>query len=208
MHKIDSDWQQARAEIFWGEIAPTDHVVQIYDNDQAFLEALAGFAGGGINAGETVVIVATEQHLASLETIFLSLGVDTKTLISESRYIPLQAEKILQKFMVDGWPDEVLFNKTVTEILSKARSKSRKVRVFGEMVAVLWGQGMNGATVQLEDLWNKFAENENFCLFCAYPKAGFTESPKDSMHSICCTHTKVINGEIPSMTEVMFKPAV
>jgi len=34
MKKIDmhSDWQQSKADIFWGEIAPCDHVVQIYEN--------------------------------------------------------------------------------------------------------------------------------------------------------------------------------
>jgi hypothetical protein len=26
-------WSKAKAEVFWGEIAPCEHVVQIYEND-------------------------------------------------------------------------------------------------------------------------------------------------------------------------------
>src|SRR5688500_19228341 len=51
----------------------------------------------------------------------------------------------------------------------------RSVRAFGEMVAVLWANGHNGATVRLEHLWHAFCQSEAFSLFCAYPKTGFTQ---------------------------------
>jgi hypothetical protein len=73
------------------------------------------------------------------------------------------------------------------------------------MVAILWGQGHNGATVQLEHLWNKFCETEIFCLFCAYPKTGFTQDPEESIKHICSAHTKMISGLEKSKTEVFYK---
>lgn len=35
--KEQDGWQIAETSVFWGEIAPTEHVVQIYENDESFL---------------------------------------------------------------------------------------------------------------------------------------------------------------------------
>ncbi len=51
-------WQKSNTDAFWSEIASCDHVVQIYENDGVFVDALAGFVGGGINTGECVIVIA------------------------------------------------------------------------------------------------------------------------------------------------------
>lgn len=162
--------------------------------------------GGGINANDSCIVIATDEHLKALEGKLESYGIHINTLISENRYIPLNAEETLSKFMVNGWPDENLFIQTVSEVIKKARGKkNRNIRAFGEMVAILWAQGNNGATVQLEHLWNEFCLKEPFCLFCAYPKAGFTEDINESMDHICCAHSKMIRGSENKLTEVFYK---
>src|ERR1700755_1434322 len=108
----NTTWKRTSADIFWGEIAPCDHVVQIYENDGIFLDALAGFVGGGINCGDGVIIIATRGHLDALERRLLSYGVHIDTLVAEGLYVALDAELVLSKFMVDGWPDERLFTQT------------------------------------------------------------------------------------------------
>ena len=126
-------------------------------------------------------------------------------LISEKRYFPLNAEQTLTKFMINGWPDEFLFNKTVSELIDNCSGDNRRIRAFGEMVALLWAQGHSGATVQLEHLWNKFCEKQSFCLFCAYPKSGFTEDMNTSFMHICGSHSKMISGSEKQLTEVTYK---
>jgi hypothetical protein len=203
-HMTPAGWKRTNADIFWGEIAPCDHVVQIYENDGVFLDALSGFIGGGINAGECVVVIATADHLKALEYRLESYGISTQTLIDDERYIPLDAEETLSKFMVNGWPDEDLFMKTVSGIIERGNCRQRRIRAFGEMVAILWAQGLNGATVQLEHLWNKFSEQHKFCLFCAYPKSGFTQDINASIMDICGCHTKMIEGNEKQLTEVVY----
>jgi hypothetical protein len=197
-------WKKTSTDIFWGEIAPCDHVVQIYENDGVFLDALTGFVGGGINAGECVIVIATNSHLEALNARLLSYGISIHTLIDDDRYIPLDAEEILSGFMVNGWPEEELFMNTVSSLIRRGQSKQRRIRAFGEMVALLWAQGMNGATVRLEYLWNKFCEQNQFCLFCAYPKTGFTQDINESIMSICGCHTKMIEGSEKQLTEVVY----
>ena len=202
MEKIE--WKRAGADIFWGEIAPCDHVVQIYENEGVFLDTLAGFVGGGINSGECVIVIATKDHLRHLRDRMASYGIKVDVLISDDRYIPLNAEDVLSTFMVNGWPDEVLFNQTVSSLFKQGLAKNRRIRAFGEMVALLWSKGLNGATVQLEHLWNKFCAKNEFSLFCAYPKTGFTKDIGESLANICSCHTKMIDGYEKQLTEVIY----
>ena len=201
---LHTNWNRVNADIFWGEIAPTDHVLQIYNNDDTFLDALAGFIGSGINAGDCVLLIATAKHLELIQHRLIDYGISVQTLIEDDRYIPLDAEATLSKFMRDGWPDEKLFHETVSALFEKAVSKGRRVRAFGEMVAILWEKGYHGATVSLEHLWNNFREKNSFTLFCAYPKAGFVGNIHDSLNTICDCHTKMIDGFERQMTEVFY----
>ncbi|HYE55597.1 MAG TPA: MEDS domain-containing protein [Chitinophagaceae bacterium] len=200
------DWNGCKADIFWGEIAPCDHILQIYENDEVFLEALTGFVGGGINAGDSCIVIATEVHLKALESMLQRCGIHIESLIADNRLIPLDAHETLAKFMVNGWPDERLFEQTISAVLRKAHGPyNRRIRAFGEMVAILWAEGNYGATINLEHLWNKFCEKESFCLFCAYPKIGFTENMSDSINHICHSHDKLISGSEKQLTEVLYK---
>jgi hypothetical protein len=201
---VKNELQLTKSEIFWGEIAPCDHVVQIYESDAIFLDSLTGFVGGGINAGDAVIVIATEAHLQALHDRLRSYALDVNSLMAEERYIPLNAEETLAKFMVNDWPDEALFMQTVSKLIEKASNKNRRVRAFGEMVALLWAQGNDGATIQLEHLWNKFARKAQFCLFCAYPKAGFTKDINLSIMDICGCHSKVLDGSRRSVTEISY----
>jgi len=106
---------------------------------------------------------------------------------------------------VNEWPDEKLFNEYVTKLITRAQKNNRKVRAFGEMVAILWEKGYSGATVQLEKLWNQLHQKDTFTLFCAYPRIGFTQDANDSIDTICSSHTKIIDGCSKPSTEVYYK---
>jgi hypothetical protein len=203
MQLVD-EWKHEKTDIFWGEIAPCDHVMQIYENDEVFLDTLTGFVGSGINAGESVIVIASAEHLQSLYDRLTGCAVNVKSLVEEHRYIPLDAEKTLAMFMRDDWPDEKLFNKTISEVIEKGLIKGRRIRAFGEMVALLWEKGLNGATVHLEHLWNKFCARQKFALFCAYPKAGFTQDINASINKLCACHSKIIHRTEKKSGEVFY----
>jgi hypothetical protein len=199
------EWIKTSPQIFWGEIAPYDHVVQIYENDAVFLDLLSGFVSEGIKAGDSVIVIGSGSHIKELEAKLDSIGYNISHLVSKNQYFPLDAEKTLAKFMINDWPDEKLFNKVVSDVIVKAKGRGRKVRAFGEMVAILWAKGQVGATVRLEHLWNKFCENEAFCLFCAYPQSGFVQDASESVTHICSAHSKMIGGFAKSKTELFYK---
>ncbi|MDB6124029.1 MAG: hypothetical protein JWQ71_3022 [Pedosphaera sp.] len=182
-------------EVFWGEISPCEHLVQIYDQEDAFMDSLEGFVSGGIRKGDGVVVIALPKHLENLEARLRSASVDLRLARLTDQYIPVNAEAALKKFLVNGWPDENRFTQFVTSLITRAAGNGRRVRAFGEMVAVMWEQGHQGATVRLEHLWHQFCHRETFSLFCAYPKSGFTEEASASIKQICAAHSKVVAAD-------------
>jgi DcmR-like sensory protein len=78
---------QGEAKIFWGEIAPCEHVAQFYKSDSALNESLARFAAAGLEAGESVILVATPEHLRELTSRLNERGLDIRLAIAEDRYI-------------------------------------------------------------------------------------------------------------------------
>ena len=111
---------------------------------------------------------------------------------AQDRYIGLEAEQVLERFMVNGWPDDARFEQVIAGLIKRARGEGRKVRAFGEMVALLWARGDQGATVRLEHLWNGLCQTDTFSLFCAYPRAGFTRDLSKSIREICAAHSRVL----------------
>jgi hypothetical protein len=198
--------EKSRMDVFWGEIAPCDHVLQIYESDGEFIDTLERFVTSGFACGESVIVIATPEHLKVLNQRLRRQGHDLFSLTLHDQYIALDAEETLAQFMINGWPDENLFHHLLTNLLLRARKKDRPVRAFGEMVAVLWSKGYSGATVHLEHLWTRFCEIEAFSLFCAYPKSGFTENAVESIARICGCHSKVIAG-LNKSNEAVYKEA-
>jgi len=201
----DNTWAQSSCDVFWGELAPYDHVVQIYENEENFLELLAGFIDHGITTGDSVIAIATSSHLEALKKKLESAGHSVADLIASHRYIPLDASEMLSKFMIHNWPDENLFKSEVDKLIRIAKANGRRVRAFGEMVALLWAEGKVGATVRLEQLWNRFCESEAFCLFCAYPERGFTQDGSESLIHICGAHEKIISGVHENARQIFYR---
>jgi hypothetical protein len=188
--------QNSGSGAFWGQLGEKEHAVQIYRDDTAFLESLAGFVGSGLRAGEGVVIVATAPHLHEIEKRLRGTWVDLDRARWEDRYIPVLASETLAKFLVDGMPDWHLFHETVQPLVLRARRDGRKMRAFGEMVGLLWADGMKDAALRLERYWDRIQEEEKFPLFCAYARSQIKGDFESDMRSICAAHNRVVPGYV------------
>ena len=180
------------SEMFWGEVSPSEHLVQFYEADSVFLDTLEGYVSGGLRAGESVIVIATPAHRRVLADRLESAGIDVASAQANELYIALDAEATLGFFMKDGWPDDARFFELVRGLMKRAKRDGRKVRAFGEMVAIMWARGEQGATVRLEHLWHQLCSSEGLSLLCAYPKTGFTQDAASSLSEICAAHSRVL----------------
>ncbi len=182
----------AKADVFWGEIAPCDHLVQVYQDEGVFMDNLERFIGDGLRNGDAAIVIATAAHLLSLESRLRATGHDLDAARASGAWVPLDAASTLSRFMVGGWPDDERFAAVIHEVVRAAKGNGRRVRAFGEMVALLWAQGHNGATVRLEHLWNELCANDGLALFCAYPRIGATRDLTEGLAEVCAMHSKMV----------------
>ena len=181
-----------RYATYWAEISPSDHRVQFYEVEDAFLDTLEGFIAGALRADEAAIVIATPSHRAALARRLAHVGIDVAEAAARNRYVALDADESLEAVMRDGWPDDDRFFAFVREAIGRVEPPGTQVRAFGEMVALLWGRGNYAATVRLEHLWHKLCSADGLSLFCAYPKAGFTKDAATAIAEICAAHSRLL----------------
>ena len=187
------NWQHRDGKVFWGEISPGEHLLQIYENECVLLDTLERFVSGGLELGEGVILIVTPEHLKAVEKRLLVRGFDVEVARANDQYIPLDAATTLAQFLQRGWPDAVLFESLMLKLLNRASGRRlRRVRAFGEMVAFLWAQRNYGATIQLEHLWHDLCKIERFSLLCAYPLKGFSRDAPEAIHQIHASHPNIV----------------
>jgi MEDS: MEthanogen/methylotroph, DcmR Sensory domain len=180
--------------ILWGAMAPHEHIVQFYGSDDTLLENLTSFVVSGLNRGEGVIVVLTSDHLRALNCILSEGDVDIEGAAADDRYITIDVESVIASLMVKGLPDEQRFADFSDLLLRRAGANFRRVRLFGETVAVLWERGQAAAVVRLEQMWQQFCSANWLSVYCAYPTAEFTEAHREPLAEICMAHTRVLSA--------------
>lgn len=172
------------------------HFVQFYETDAFLLNSLRDFIGAGLVTGDVCIVVATPTHQAELEERLCGYGLDLSAARAGGQYVALDAAETLAKFMVDGAPKPERFAEVIGAVIAQAAQGNRRVRIFGEMVALLWADGNQDAALRVEELWNGLQERYSFLLFCAYPlrDVGGTALAAPFNH-ICASHSRVIPAE-------------
>jgi hypothetical protein len=179
------------------------HLVQFYADDGFLLDTLAQYIGGALGKGDTGIVIATPEHREGLTKRLLERGIKAESHAAEGRYFAVDARETLARFTVDGMPHATRFAITMGELLTRAKASSQgRLAIYGEMVALLWGQGQQEAAMQLERFWNELGKSQSFTLRCAYPLSVFSsQSEIDAVLRICSEHTHVIPPEEYSQRE-------
>ena len=180
----------------WSNLSETEHFVQFYESDEFFLNSLSPFVGAGLREGDAVILAATKSHLEGLESRLLAQGFDLTAALASGQYVPLDAEKTLTQIVVDGALSPQSFMGLIGGTVAQAAEGRRRVRIFGELVALLWADGNYETAITLERLWNDLGKVHPFSLFCAYPMNGFgKETLAEPLAHVCASHSRVIPAE-------------
>jgi DNA-binding NarL/FixJ family response regulator len=153
------------------------HEAGFYADEGSLLSAWTQAAQTALGAGHSVIIVTIDSRRCAMHQRLQTRGVDLDGAIRERRYVALDPSDMLSQFMVDDWPDDLLFQQAVGPILVDAlrASTSRRpgVLVCGECAPTLLTEGKDDAAVRVEQLWDTFAQAHAVDTLCAY----LVESP-------------------------------
>jgi hypothetical protein len=176
------------------------HTVQFYEDDAFLIESVAAFVRDGLAANERVLLFITPQHRQALEQ---KLGEDHGSghhLGKEAEVRYFDARDTLAKFMVQDWPEEHLFLSVMKSLLAST-SAEKPLRVFGELVALLWVDNKHRAALRLEELWTTLMHQRPFALLCAYSITGFPGRDLcESYLEVCGLHSHVRPTNQPSVS--------
>jgi anti-sigma regulatory factor (Ser/Thr protein kinase) len=189
-------------------VEPNDHVVLFYEHDHVLVGSVCEYLVDGLEGDDVALVVATSDHASAFESTMVRAGIDVAQARSDQRLVILDADETLSRFMVDGWPKSSAFFAAFGGLIRGAADTGRRVRVYGEMVALLWDAGDVAAAIELETLWNDLRELVPFSLLCAYPAHVVSGDDNEaSLDHICQCHSEV-RGDVPPGTHSDFDLAV
>lgn len=183
--------QRKSINVFWAEMAACEHCVQIYDDDAAFLDALEGYVASALGLDEAVIIIATGSHTELLTNRLQVSGIDMPGAIATISLSPSMPHARSRHSCATAGPMKRCFCPWCVPC-SRARAYHVRVRASVKW-SLLWANGEREATIRLEHLWARLCKSDEFDLFCAYPRAGFTQDAEQSMMDVRLAHSVVFN---------------
>jgi hypothetical protein len=176
--------------------APAEyHAVRFYESDSSLARIVAEFLHEGFNAGSPGIVVSTANQRAEIIRELTDRSLDVAELQRSHDLLLLDAVETLSTFMVDGKPNPRQFRDhmcQVIETVCRGRT-NRTVRIFGQMVDVLWQAGERDAAIRLEVHWNRLAETQAFSLLCGYTMGNFYKDA--GFADICDQHSHIVSAD-------------
>jgi hypothetical protein len=170
------------------------HAVRFYEDSQSLARMVAGFIAEGLIASQPAIVIASRLHAKAVSEQLVAMAFDVDKLTTNGNLLVLDARETLDGFMVDGLPNAGLFEGAMNPILDKVSGprRDRVIRAYGEMVDLLWKDGMEAAAVRLEMLWNQLANSRKFSLLCGYSMGSFYKDV--GFKEICDQHTHLLSS--------------
>ena len=173
------------------------HAVRFYEDDKSLCRIVSNFIAEGLTLEQPAVVIATRPHIDAIVDNLAESAIDVPLLQQRGDLLLLDARETLATFMADGQPDPDDFRASAGSVLEQvARGRTNTIRAYGEMVDVLWRDGMSAAAIKLEMLWNHLANTHDFSLLCGYAMGNFYKDA--TIDDVCRHHTHVVSsiGEI------------
>jgi hypothetical protein len=160
-----------------------DHIVQLYQDEEFLNRAVCRFVGAGLVNGEGIILVPTLPHWSAIRGRLESDGVSVEAARSRGQLTIVDADECLTRFMRDAMPDPPVFNGVFGDVVVQARAEGSypKMRVWGEMVNVLWERGDATASMNLEDLFNELGKKRDIAIFCSFLMDNFNGDVQERM---------------------------
>ena len=171
------------------------HVVQFYGRDEELAERVTDYLLGALDGGGVAIVIATPEHRREFETRLGQAGVDLAAARDDGSYLALDAGRTLHELMPAGRLDPDAFDRVIGTVIRGAGAGGRPVRAFGEMVALLWDDGLVSDAVQLEAMWGELGRRHPFSLFCGY-RADSVTRDIGAFAEVCRLHGEILHGEI------------
>jgi hypothetical protein len=169
------------------------HVVQFYGRDDELADRVTDYLLGALDGGGAAVVIAIPEHRREFESRLGQAGVDLAGARDDGSYLALDAGQTLRQLMAAERLDPAAFDRVIGDVIRRAGAGGRPIRTFGEMVALLWDDGLVNEAVQLEALWEELGGRHPFSLLCGYRAASMARDI-DAYAEVCRLHGEIVGS--------------
>ena len=167
------------------------------DGDE-FAGRVSAYLLGALREGGAAIVIATPEHRRAIRDRLARAGIDVTAAEAAGAFVAVDAVETMRRFMVAGLPNAASFWQVISPLTRPVTEVFKPVRVFGEMVALLWDSGQVNAAIEVEAMWNELAAQYPFSLLCAYPVRSVSgDRHRDSLAEVCRVHGSVV-GDMPA----------
>jgi len=179
-----------------------NHIVKVCSDDTLQAEVVTEYIKEGLLNEEAAIIFARtslrKKVIANLE----NLGVDVGHYKSIGKLKFFDAEFILTNFHIDGTVDESAFIDVIGLPIQAIKREFGKVRVFGEIVNVLWKNEEHAAAMHLEECWHNLCQAIDFSFLCSYSLESLDSTAFDESINLLCQyhkHLTPVHADLPAI---------
>ena len=173
---------------------PGDHVVLFYQDDDGLAGPVSEYLLEAIQQDGTAIVIATPDHRLLFERRLARAGVDIAAAQASGSYLALDASETMRRFIIADWADPASFWLAISPLIRQAAGTGQPVRIYGEMVALLWDDGLVNTAIEVEAMWNEIGGQYSFSLLCAYPAQSVNGSRHhDALAEVCRAHAAAVD---------------
>jgi signal transduction histidine kinase len=177
-------------------------MVGIYEDANQLAVGVVDLLAPGLAHDDGAIVVASPIHLRLITEGLETRGIDVDAAAAEGRLVLADAAELLGTFLGEDGPDRDRFTVEVSTLLEGAGAGDRHVRIFGEMVTLLWNEGDVAGAIELEDLWNELLDGRLATLLCGYPVDAFAHARSiDDFQAVCDRHSEVVTSSTPQPSD-------
>jgi hypothetical protein len=173
-----------------------DHVVDFYDGDIDLACRTGRFLAEGLDREDVAVAIATLAHLELFATVLVDAGIDVDAAHASGQYVALDADALLSGIVDSTGVNLERFDATLGRVLEDAWDTAAKrggrVRLFGEMVQLLWERGDVSGALEFEARANALSMSTGLSVLCAYASSVVDDDPI-ARERIGAFHTGVVD---------------
>jgi hypothetical protein len=169
------------------------HAVVLYGSDeQPLVKHVAAWLGEHLAREYPVLVVGTPAHRRAVGATLRRAGIDTGEVRRAGLYTCLDATAVMNTMAGDGEISWRTFDRNVGELVRNLRMRG-PLRVYGEIVNLMWLSGNRKGAIELEMLWNRLRARVDFELLCGYGiDAHGSDFAIGAAEGIIRTHTSVV----------------
>ena len=170
------------------------HLMKVYQDGSDLASTVASFLSEGLRKSESVFVIATSNHCSDITHALDQRGVPVSTLTTSGQLQFVDALETLGRLQLEERINRISFEGLLDELTLPLRrnGKTTPIRVYGEIVDLLWQRGRLDAALALEGLWNDYLTRSKNRLLCGYSHTLMTSEDASAFTKVEQIHSHTI----------------